>query len=376
MNFLGRQSNNLSVGIVGLANIGKSTLFQNITHSKLGNPANYPFATIEPAHAITQIHNDILIKLHGIYGSEKITPSTLTVIDIAGLTKGASDGKGLGNKFLNDIKLVVGLFHLVRGFKDENITHLESNVNPIRDLGLVQDELILKDLNTIESIINNNNKKLNSASKNQNGYNLRAELEYELKFFDPLQDHLYNGQKVANYKYNKWTQEEINILNKYNFLTSKPSLILLNVDPEDYLKGTYDDLKGIQEWRDQFAPHDGIMLLSNEYESANKDESKSALPQIIQEMKSMLQLINFYTCGPLEVRQWNIRNGTTAHEAAGVIHTDLQSTFINAEITKYQDLINSTNEGAKKKPLTHKVGKDYIMQDNDIVYFKATKGKN
>ncbi|CAL9735955.1 obg-like ATPase homolog [Monosporozyma servazzii] len=374
MNFLGRQSNNLSVGIVGLANIGKSTFFQNITHSKLGNPANYPFATIEPAHAIIQIHNDILTKLKQIYNSQKITPSTLTVIDIAGLTKGASDGKGLGNKFLNDIKLVDGLFHLVRAFKDDNITHLETNVDPIRDMGLVQDELILKDLNIIESIINNNNKKLTTISKN-NQFNLKSELQYELKFFDTLQDHLYNGQKISNYKYNKWTQEEINILNKYNFLTSKPSLILLNVNPEVFLSGKYSELKGIQEWRDQFAPHDRIMLFSNEFESGNKDDSKSVLPKIIQEMKSMLQLINFYTCGPLEVRQWNIRNGTTAHEAAGVIHTDLQSTFINAEITKIHDLINTINE-SKKKPLTHKVGKDYIMQDDDIVYFKATKGKN
>lgn len=375
MNFLGRQSNNLSVGIVGLANIGKSTLFQNITHSKLGNPANYPFATIEPAHAITQIHNDKLTRLQEIYKSKKSIPSTLTVIDIAGLTKGAADGKGLGNKFLNDIKLVDGLFHLVRAFKDENITHLESNVDPIRDLGLVQDELILKDLNMIESIITSNNKRLNSASKNQGGHNLKGELENELQFFDKLQDYLYNGQKVANYKNNNWSQEEVDILNKYNFLTSKPSLILLNVDPEDYISGKCDELKGVEDWRDQFAPHDRIMLLSNKFESSNKDEAKSTLPKIIQEMKFMLQLINFYTCGPLEVRQWNIRNGTTAKEAAGVIHTDLQSTFINAEITKYQDLIESVKTKSAKL-LTHKVGKDYIMQDDDIVYFKATKGKN
>ena len=372
MNFLGRKSNNLSAGIVGLANIGKSTFFQNITHSKLGNPANYPFATIEPSHAITQIPNEKLDRLQEIYSAKKVTHSTLSVIDIAGLTKGAAEGKGLGNKFLNDIKLVDGLFHLVRAFKDDEITHLEQSVDPVRDLGLVQDELILKDLDMVESIITSNNKRLNSASKNHAGYNLRGELEKELHLFESLQDYLYTGQKIANFKYNNWTQDEINILNKYNFLTSKPSIILLNVDVEDYISGEYAGIKDVKQWRDEFAPHDRIIMLSN-FECSNKDEKKSVLPRIIQEMKQMLHLISFYTAGPQEVRQWNIREGTTAKDAASVIHTDLQKSFIYAEITKYDDLVACKGNN---KPHVQKVGKDYIMQDDDIVYFKATKGKN
>lgn len=373
MNFLGRQSNNLSVGIVGLANIGKSTFFQNITHSKLGNPANYPFATIEPSHAITQIPNEKLDRLQELYSAKKATHSTLSVIDIAGLTKGAAEGKGLGNKFLNDIKLVDGLFHLVRAFKDDEIIHLEQSVNPVRDLGLVQDELILKDLDMIESIITANNKRLNSASKNHGGYNLKGELERELHLFESLQDYLYTGQKIANFKYNSWPQDELSILNKYNFLTSKPSLILLNVDVEDYISGVYVGMEEVKKWRDEFAPHDTILMLSNKFESNNENETKSVLPRIIRELKQMLHLISFYTSGPQEVREWNIREGTTAKDAAGVIHTDLQKSFVYAEITKYNDLVASTE---KNKLHVQKVGKDYIMQDDDIVYFKATKGKN
>lgn len=373
MNFLGRQSNNLSVGIVGLANIGKSTFFQNITHSKLGNPANYPFATIEPSHAITQIPNKKLDRLQELYSAKKVTYSTLSVIDIAGLTKGAAEGKGLGNKFLSDIKLVDGLFHLVRAFKDDEITHLEQSVDPVRDLRLVQDELILKDLDMIESIISANNKKLNNVSRNHGGYNLRSELENELRLFEHLQDHLYTGQKISNFKSNNWTQGEISILNKYNFLTSKPSLILLNVDAEDYIGDKCAEMEGVRHWRDEFAPYDKIIMISNEFESNNKDETKSVFPRIIQEMKQMLHLLSFYTAGPQEVREWNIRKGITAKDAAGVIHTDLQKSFLYAEIIKYDDLVAPTG---KNKLHTQKVGKDYIMQGDDIVYFKATKGKN
>lgn len=373
MSILGRNSNHLSVGIVGLANIGKSTFFQSLTNSKLGNPANYPFATIEPTNAITTIPNDKLLNLFKFYHSQKITYSTLNVIDIAGLTKGASDGKGMGNKFLNDIKSVDGLFHLVRGFKDDQVAHLEQTVDPVRDMGIVQDELILKDLNQIESIIDQNGKKLSRLSKDHHS---RFFLQLETKFLSQLNEFLYNGQKISNFKkLDQWSNEELQILNKYNFLTSKPSLILLNVNEEDYLKQNYYQMEEILNWKQFFAPSDKFLLFSNKIEMAilnsKNKQFESVFPKMLNEMKSMLQLISFYTCGPLEVKQWNIRNGTTAQNAAGIIHTDLKDTFINAEVIHYSDMFNNN-----LKPKLHKMGKSYLIQDNDVIYFKSRKGKN
>ncbi|CCK69658.1 Ylf2p KNAG_0C05600 [Huiozyma naganishii CBS 8797] len=380
---LGRSSNNLTAGIVGLANVGKSTFFQSITNSKLGNPANYPFATIEPSQAVTQLPNEKLFHLQDIYKAKKVVPSTLTVIDIAGLTKGASDGKGLGNKFLNDIKMVDGIFHLVRGFSGEEVTHLEGGVDPVRDMYLVQDELILKDLEYLERSIEQNSKKRIPHSNVE--YKI---LQGETKLLEQLQEFLYNGQKISNFK-TEWGEDEAKVLNKYNFLTSKPTLILFNVDPIDYLTGKHKSLKDMITWRDQYAPRDNIVLFSAEIETKYNEmvvhkgdreqftnyckqlapgitEADSALSTIIQEMKCKLHLLNFYTCGDVEVKQWNIREGTTAREAAGVIHTDLQRTFINAEITHYADV---------DAHVVKRVGKDYVMQDDDIAFFKAVGGK-
>lgn len=398
---LNRNSNSLTAGIVGLANVGKSTFFQAITHSKLGNPANYPFATIEPSQSITKIPNEKLSHLQRLYNSERKVESTLTIYDIAGLTRGAADGKGLGNRFLNDIKLVDGILHLVRAFKGDDITHIEGSVDPVRDVSLVQDELILKDLVSIENAIEAVERKTRRVLKSSLEF---KNLDFEHKLLGDIQEYLYNGQKISNFK-KQWTAFEISILNKHNFLTAKPTLIIMNVDPEEYLLKNVQKIQQVEDvkkWAREFAPLDKIVPFSGELETkynefggnvesfkkfcktklsdtAENINDVSALPEVISEMKSLLGLISYYTCGPKEVKQWNIRNGTNAQEAAGVIHTDLQKTFISASIIHYNDIKDfrpPLNESElKTKCIIKRAGKEYIMQDNDIALFTAGSGK-
>lgn len=400
---MGRASNNLTSGIVGLANVGKSTFFQAITNSTLGNPANYPFATIEPEEAKVQIPSSRLDHLQKLYQSEKKIPATLTIYDIAGLVRGASNGEGMGSAFLNDIRHVDGIYQIVRGFQNEDITHIEGSVNPIRDLSVVQDELVLKDLEFLENIKEKLDKKMNRTAKNCIDY---SSMQMELKLMDTLEEHLYEGKKIIHFK-EKWTQEEIDILNKHNFLTGKPCLVLLNVTPRDYLLQKNVFMKDVKKWLEEYSPGDKMMLFSAEFETmynkfkeddamekkltkycneiiendSDKEISsfKSALPQIIMKMRELLGLISFFTCGPLEIRQWTIRQGTTAPEAAGVIHTDLQNTFISASVIKYEDLSSLEPPfqefSLKAQGKVKRAGKQYTMEDGDVVLFKAAGGK-
>ncbi|CDO96506.1 unnamed protein product [Kluyveromyces dobzhanskii CBS 2104] len=394
---LGRPSNNLTSGIVGLANVGKSTFFQAITKSKLGNPANYPFATIEPEESKVIVPSVKLDRLYDLYGSQKKIPATLTIFDIAGLTRGASSGEGLGNKFLNDIRHVDGIYQVVRGFESDDITHIEGNVDPIRDLSLVQDELVLKDLEWLEGARERINKKLNRTPKNSPEF---LEMTLELGLLEDLEAHMYEGRKMSHFKQN-WTEEEIGILNKHNFLTAKPTLVLLNVTPRDYLLQENKFLDRIKDWINEYAPGDKVVLFSAELETKyNEFDRKldefenycktivdgqeittplTALPNIIIEMRELLQLISFYTCGPIEARQWTIRKGTLAPESAGVIHSDLEKTFISANIIKYDD-IKELNPPLQESQLKSqgkikRGGKSYVVEDGDVIHFKATSGK-
>lgn len=403
-------TNNPTSGIVGLANVGKSTFFQTITNSHLGTAANYPYATIDPEVAKVPIPSPELPVLQKLYQSGKVIPAALTIYDIAGLTRGASEGHGLGNKFLSDIRHVDGIFNLVRGFKDENITHIEGNVDPVRDLSVVQDELILKDLEFIDNVREKASRKLRMLSKNSKEY---QEYNFEIELLGKLEEHLYDGKRISNFKNEdeKWNVDEIKVLRRNNFLTAKPSLTLLNVSPEEYLQlhsqNTLENAafsKEVTEWLKEYSPNDDLIYFSAEYEknyleyTKNNDKSglaqycknvagtdintsdkRTALPDIMLRMKHLLGLISFYTCGPLEVRQWNIRRGNNAQEAAGVIHTDLQETFISADIINYEslrDIEPPLDESyLKKKGLIKRVGKQYIMEENDIALFKAAGGK-
>lgn len=395
---LGRPSNNLTSGIVGLANVGKSTFFQAITKSKLGNPANYPFATIEPEESKVVVPSEKLDHLFKLYGSEKKIPASLTIFDIAGLTRGASSGEGLGNKFLNDIRHVDGIYQVVRGFENDDITHIEGNVDPIRDLSLVQDELVLKDLEWLEGVRERISKKMNRTPKNSQDY---QEMINELELLGLLEGHMYEGKKIIHFKEN-WSEEEVNILNKHNFLTAKPTLVLLNVTPKDYLLQTNKFLDNVQKWLDEYAPGDQVMLFSAELETKYNDFEESsesfnkiceewleghaakakltALPDIITNMRELLSLISFYTCGPIESRQWTIRKGTLAPKAAGVIHTDLEKTFISANIIKYEDIKDLEppllESQLKSQGKIKRGGKQYIVEDGDVIHFKAAGGKN
>ncbi|CUS20561.1 LAQU0S01e09428g1_1 [Lachancea quebecensis] len=391
---LGRPSNNLTSGIVGLANVGKSTFFQAITNSKLGNPANYPFATIEPEEAKVIVPSQQLDHLQKLYASSKKVPAVLTIYDIAGLTRGASKGEGLGNKFLNDIRHVDGVFQVVRGFADPEITHIEGTVSPIRDLSIVQDELVLKDLEFLEGIREKLDRKISKAAKSS------AEFKYmnvELELLNALEDHMYEGKKIAHFK-DDWSPDEVNILNKHNFLTAKPTIVLLNVSPKDFLMQQNIYLNDVSDWMETYSPGDQVLLFSAEFETkfnefmASNDKEgldsycklqsegevghgETCLPRLIHEMRRALGLISFYTCGPLEARQWTIREGTFAPQAAGVIHTDLEKTFISANITKFSDLASMVpplkESQLKAQALVKRGGKQYEMEDGDIVLFKA-----
>ncbi|KAI5960809.1 uncharacterized protein KGF55_004379 [Candida pseudojiufengensis] len=371
--YLGRPSNNLSIGLVGLANVGKSTFFQSITKSNLGNPANYPFATIEPTKSIIQVPSTKLEHYAKIYNSQKEIPTNLTIWDIAGLTKNSSSGAGLGNKFLNDIRQVDGILQIVRGFVNDEIIHIEKNkVDPIRDLVIVNDELILKDLEFIEIEIEKSKKNLKKPNMNHE--------EKNLKILEELSDSLYNGVKIIN---GDWNDEEIEFINTLNLLTAKPTVYLLNVSKEEYLNQKNQFWSDVEKWINEHSKNDKLIMFSAEYEheqieNSTDESNNSIIPSVIESMRNSLNLISFYTCGDIESRQWTIRKGSTAPEAAGLIHTDLQKSFINSIVYKWEDLekIEKFDEmRLKSSGKQFKMGKKYIVEDGDVLVIKAGKGK-
>ncbi|KAH3660116.1 hypothetical protein OGAPHI_007321 [Ogataea philodendri] len=373
---LGRAGNHLASGIVGLANVGKSTFFQAITKSKMGNPANYPFATIKPEEAVVTVQSSTLDKLAALYGSQKIIPSVLNIWDIAGLIKGASENKGLGNAFLSDIRAVDGIFQVVRGFKDDDITHIEGNVDPTRDLTIVQDELLLKDMEFIEN-------SLDRIAKNLKNKRIRpagevAKLEVQQKTLAVAYDHLLEGRRILDKP--DWTEEEIEALNEHSLLTAKPAIFLLNVSKQDYLSGENEFLSSVQCWVDENAPGSAVMMFSADYESQIVESGEnSAIPKIVNAMRDALKLISFYTCGPIEARQWTIRQGTLCPQASGVIHSDFERTFINAEVIKFRDIANMqpplNEKSLRSLGKIARVGKTYVVEDGDLMRINAAAAK-
>lgn len=384
--YFGRTSSKLSAGIVGLANVGKSTLFQAITKSEAGIAANYPFATIKPEELLITIPSERLNHLQKIYKLKKQLRGTLKLVDIAGLTKGASQGKGLGNQFLNDIRQVDGILQVVRGFENDDITHIENNlVDPVRDLDIVNEELILKDLDFIETILEHVQKDLKYCKSS-----VESELlNKEFKALNKAQDILIEGCRISNY--GKWNKDEIEALNKHNFLTAKPITYLLNVNVEDYIKQNNKFLSQVQDWIKKNSLNDNLLIVSADLESQlkelNKDELmindnlvKSAIPTILQELKNNLNLISFFTCGDIEAREWPLRKNSTAPDAAAIIHTDLKKTFISADVIKYNDVRNADPETFQLSKLKSsgkisKEGKLYIIENGDIIFIKAGAGK-
>lgn len=381
---LGRPGNNLKSGIVGLANVGKSTFFQAITRCPLGNPANYPFATIEPEEARVIVPSPRFDALCEKYKPASKVPAHITVFDIAGLTKGASKGEGLGNAFLANIRAVDAIYQVVRCFDDAEIIHIEGDVNPVRDLQIVVDELLLKDIEFAEKHLEGVEK---IAKRGGQSLEVKAKKE-EAEFVKRLIAYLQEGKRVAN---GTWSTREVEIINSMFLLTAKPAIYLVNLSEKDYVRKKNKHLPAIKEWVDKNSPGDLIIPLSvsleerlsqMETDEDREEECKSigaqsALPKIITTMRNALNLISFFTCGADEVREWTIRKGTKAPQAAGVIHNDLMNTFILAQVTKYDDLMECGDDAAVKAAgkLLQK-GKDYVVEDGDIIYFRAGAGKN
>ncbi|CUS22830.1 LAQU0S07e01090g1_1 [Lachancea quebecensis] len=380
---LGRPGNNLKAGIVGLANVGKSTFFQAITRCPLGNPANYPFATIDPEEARVTVPSPRFEALCDIYKPASKVPAHLTVYDIAGLTKGASAGEGLGNAFLSHIRAVDSIYQVVRCFDDAEIIHIEGDVDPVRDLDIINTELRLKDIEFAEKHLEN----VHKITK-RGGQSLEVKQKKEEAILvEKIIELLKSGQRVAN---QNWTTKEVEVINSMFLLTAKPSIYLINLSEKDFIRKKNKHLMRIKEWIDTYSPGDLVipfsvcleerlshMSLEEAEEELKNLKVESALPKIVTTMRQKLDLISFFTSGADEVREWTIRRGTKAPQAAGVIHNDLMNTFILAQVMKYEDVVEYKDEVAiKAAGKMQQKGKEYVVEDGDVIYFRAGAGKN
>ncbi|KAL7267741.1 Obg-like ATPase [Rhizina undulata] len=380
---LGRPGNNLKSGIVGLANVGKSTLFQAITKCSLGNPANFPYATIDPEEARVVVPDERYDWLCEHYKPVSRVPANLTVYDIAGLTRGASTGAGLGNAFLSHIRAVDAIFQVVRCFDDAEIIHVEGDVDPVRDLQIISEELRIKDTEFVT-------KNLEALKKQtaRGGQSLEMKkLKEEQAIVQAVYDWLTVDQKDVRKK--NWGNKEVEVINQLQLLTAKPVIYLINLSEKDYIRQKNKHFPKIKAWIDENSPGDVIIPLSvcfedrltrmSDEEAAEECKKlgvKSAIGKIVITMRSALNLISFFTTGADEVRQWSIRKGTKAPQAAGVIHTDFEKTFIQALVMKYADLKETGDEASvKASGKLQTKGKEYVFEDGDIVLFKAGAAK-
>jgi len=359
------------MGIVGLPNVGKSSSFNLL--SKLQVPAeNYMFCTLDPNKSKTEVPDERFTKLCEIYKPKSKVPASLTILDIAGLVKGASQGQGMGNEFLSHIQSVDGIFHVVRAFDDDEIQHFEGDVDPERDLDIIQGELMEKD----KVLINKNLEELEKVIKRTNG---KPEIEER----DVLKKILDLYSKNLNVRDAEWNYKEVDVLNKYLFFTAKPFVYLVNISEKDFINKKNKYLPKIKKWIDSHGGGDLIpysVAFEAKWISASPEEKEkitkdtgatSALPKIIRTGYHSLNLIHFFTAGEDEVKCWTIRAGTKAPGAAGTIHTDFERGFIAAEVMKYDDLIVlGTEQNVKKEGKVRTEGKSYEVLDGDIIYFK------
>ncbi|MEO6694478.1 MAG: redox-regulated ATPase YchF [Ignavibacteria bacterium] len=359
-------------GIVGLPNVGKSTLFNAITSSQNAEAANYPFCTIDPNVGTVIVPDERVDKLVELYLPKKIVPATIEFVDIAGLVKGASKGEGLGNQFLSHIREVEAIIHIVRCFDNENIVHVEGKVDPKNDIEIIETELIIKDMDTLDKRIDRASKSLKSGDK-------KAKLEVEV--LNSLKEHL-SGSRLAKYFTNGLNEEESLVIKELHLLTDKPILYVANVDDKNLSGNNYSEIvKSIAEKENaQFL----ILSVQIECEIAlleTKEEKKeflremglekSGLDKLIFKGYELLDLITFFTAGEKEVHAWTLHKGYKAPQAAGEIHTDFEKGFIRAEIMKYKDLIELRTESAvKEKGKLNVEGKEYIVEDGDVVHFR------
>ena len=360
----------LKCGIVGLPNVGKSTLFNCLSNAK-AQSANFPFCTIEPNIGTISVPDPRLEKLESLVNPERVIPTTMEILDIAGLVKGASKGEGLGNKFLANIRETDAILHVLRCFEDGNIVHVDGDVDPMRDKEIIDIELQLKDLESVEKKITSLSRVIKSGDKD-------AVKENELA--QKLKEGLEQGLSVRALSLN---DEELELLRSFNLITAKPVMYVCNVDEASVQTGNHfvDEVKKAVADEDAEVLIIGAKIEADITELETYDERKMFLDELeleepgvhrlIRSAYSLLNLQTYFTAGEKEVRAWTIKEGMSAPQAAGVIHTDFEKGFIRAEVMKYDDFSKLGSEQAVKESGKFKVeGKEYIVQDGDIMHFR------
>lgn len=364
----------LSVAIVGLPNVGKSTLFNVLTESLGAQAANFPFCTIDPNIGIVEVPDDKLEKLFHLVKAEKKVPATIEFIDVAGLVRGASKGEGLGNQFLSHIRDADAICMVLRFFENNDIIHIENSINPMRDYEIIVTELILKDMDTVKSRLDKARSNAKSGSK---------EAKMELELLEKLYPMLEEGKTSYEFMKNIDNIDELEILKTLHLLTAKPMLIACNIDENSLSK--FDPktvretiLKGIPE-DTELVPFSAKMeeeLIGMNSEEKHEflqsyDVKSSGLERLIKKSFELLGLQVYYTAGEKEVRAWTIHKGFKAPQAAGVIHTDFEKGFIKADIVSFDDFMSLGGwKGARDTGKVRMEGKEYVMKEDDIVLFK------